>query len=80
MILKTYSGWVMSPAKKIVNAALQSHALIEGDASLTEYNWYFQYATEQDQSDIQTFYESFQSPVYDSSPEFMKVGFSFPIF
>jgi hypothetical protein len=53
-------------------------ALIEGDASLTEYKWFFHYATEQDQSDIQSFYESFQSPVYDSSPEYMKSDFLFP--
>ena len=53
-------------------------ALIEGDASLTEYLWYFQYATDQDQSDVQTFYESFQSPVYDSAPEYMKSDFLFP--
>jgi hypothetical protein len=53
-------------------------ALIEGDASLTEYFWYFQYSTDQDQSDVQSFYESFESPVYDSSPEFMKEDFLFP--
>ncbi len=53
-------------------------SLIEGDASLTEYFWYFQYASDQDQSDVQTFYENFDSPVYDSSPEFMKEDFLFP--
>jgi hypothetical protein len=53
-------------------------SLIEGDASLTEYLWYFQYASDQDQSDVQTFYENFDSPVYDSSPEFMKEDFLFP--
>lgn len=53
-------------------------ALIEGDASLTEYHWFYHYATSQDQTDIQSFYESFQSPVYDSSPDFMKEDFLFP--
>jgi hypothetical protein len=53
-------------------------SLIEGDASLTEYLWYYQYSSRQDQSDVQTFYESFESPVYDSSPEFMKEDFLFP--
>lgn len=53
-------------------------SLIEGDATLTEYFWYFQYSTDQDQTDVQTFYESFESPVYDTSPEFMKEDFLFP--
>lgn len=53
-------------------------ALIEGDASLTEFKWYFNYATNQDQEDVQSFYEGFNSPVYDSSPEYMKSDFMFP--
>jgi hypothetical protein len=57
-------------------AAISS--LIEGDASLTEYKWYFQYSTDQDQADVQTFYEIYKSPVYDSSPEYMKEDFLFP--
>jgi hypothetical protein len=53
-------------------------ALIEGDASLTEYFWYFQYSSDGDKSDVQSFYEGFQSPVYDSAPEYMKSDFMFP--
>jgi hypothetical protein len=53
-------------------------SLIEGDASLTEYLWFFKYASDQDQSEVQTFYGNFDSPVYDSSPEFMKEDFLFP--
>jgi len=53
-------------------------ALIEGDASLTEYFWYFQYASDNDKEDVQSFYEDYQSPVYDSAPEYMKSDFSFP--
>ncbi len=53
-------------------------ALIEGDASLTEYIWLYEYASDQDRSDIQTFYQSYQSPVYDSAPAYMKEDFMFP--
>jgi hypothetical protein len=53
-------------------------ALIEGDASLTEYIWFYQYATSQDQADVQSFYQDFQSPVYESAPDFMKEDFLFP--
>ncbi|MBN2257734.1 MAG: hypothetical protein JW704_07910 [Anaerolineaceae bacterium] len=53
-------------------------ALIEGDAVLTEYNWFYQYASEQDQSDVDDFYQSYESPIYDSAPEFMKEDFLFP--
>jgi hypothetical protein len=53
-------------------------ALIEGDATLTEYFWYFKYATDNDKADVQSFYENYQSPVYDSAPEYMKSDFSFP--
>jgi hypothetical protein len=53
-------------------------ALIEGDASLTEFTWLYEYASDEDRSDIQTFYQSYQSPVYDSAPAFMKEDFMFP--
>jgi len=53
-------------------------ALIEGDASLTEYDWFVNYASDKDRSDVQSFYEDFQSPVYDSAPEYMKSDFMFP--
>ncbi len=53
-------------------------ALIEGDASLTEYDWLYRYASEQDRSEIQTFYQSYESPVYDSAPPFMQADFLFP--
>jgi hypothetical protein len=54
------------------------HALIEGDASLVEMNWFTQYATTQDYTDIREFYNNYTSPVYDSAPEFMKEDFLFP--
>lgn len=53
-------------------------ALIEGDASLTEYTWLSGYASQQDISDIQTFYNTYESPTYDSAPLYMKADFLFP--
>lgn len=53
-------------------------ALIEGDASSTERTWYEANATRQDCQEVTSFYSTFQSPVYDSAPEFMKQDFLFP--
>jgi hypothetical protein len=57
-------------------AAVQ--ALIEGDASLAQLNWFFENATPEDQTDIMEFYNSFESPVFDSAPEFITMDFTFP--
>ena len=57
-------------------AAIQ--ALIEGDASLAEFEWLTNFATTKDILDIQQFYGSYVSPVYDSAPAFLKEDFLFP--
>jgi hypothetical protein len=57
-------------------AAIQ--ALIEGDATLSEFTWFGSYASSQDQQQILDFINSLQSPVYDSSPAFLKDDFVFP--
>ncbi|HAE85077.1 MAG TPA: hypothetical protein DCG78_01010 [Anaerolineaceae bacterium] len=57
-------------------AAIQS--LIEGDATLTELTWLQTYATPQDIIDLQRFYQSYQSPVFDSAPAYMQLDFMFP--
>jgi hypothetical protein len=53
-------------------------ALIEGDASLLEEQWLRTYATEQDFDDIFSFYESFQSPVFDATPRALREDLLFP--
>ena len=53
-------------------------ALIEGDATLLEEQWLRNYATPQDYLDIVEFIGTFEMPVYDSAPEFMKEDFLFP--
>ena len=51
-------------------AAIQ--ALIEGDATLLEEQWLRTYATEEDWADLMEFLTSFESPVFDSAPQFLR--------
>ena len=53
-------------------------ALIEGDAVITEQTWLVRYGTKQDRQQIQDFYGSYQSPVFDSAPQYMQEDFLFP--
>jgi hypothetical protein len=53
-------------------------ALIEGDATLIEEQWLRNFATTQDYLEIVEFIGSFEMPVYDSAPAFMKEDFIFP--
>jgi hypothetical protein len=57
-------------------AAIQ--ALIEGDASFVELEWFFNYATSQDRNEIRQFYTEYQSPVFDATPSFLRESFIFP--
>jgi hypothetical protein len=56
-------------------AAVQ--ALIEGDATLSEYTWFQKFGTEKDRQQIIDFQNSYASPVYDSAPAYMKLDFVF---
>lgn len=57
-------------------AAIQ--ALLEGDASLTELTWFQNFASAQDRREIIDKYNNYQSPIYDSAPDFLKEDFLFP--
>jgi hypothetical protein len=57
-------------------AAVQ--ALLEGDASFSEIEWFTNHATAQDAAEIQDFYSNYESPVYDRAPAFMREDFIFP--
>jgi hypothetical protein len=59
-------------------AAVQS--LLEGDASLLEMQWLFTHATNQDIREIQDFYTSYESPVFEAAPSFLSEDFIFPYF
>ncbi|UCF62352.1 MAG: hypothetical protein JSV37_06550 [Anaerolineaceae bacterium] len=57
-------------------AAIQ--ALIEGDATLLEEQWLRTYATREDLTDLMEFLTSFESPVFDSAPQFLRQNMLFP--
>lgn len=57
-------------------AAVQ--ALVEGDATLLEEQWLVTYATQQDFEQLREFFGSFESPVFDSAPAFLRQDFLFP--
>ena len=57
-------------------AAVQ--ALLEGDASLLQWDWFTNYATPQDLSELQAFYEDYQGPVMESAPDYLSEDFLFP--
>lgn len=52
-------------------------ALIEGDATLSEFYWLMKYGSSKDKQDITEFQNTYTSPVYDSAPAFMKEDFLF---
>jgi hypothetical protein len=53
-------------------------ALVEGDASVSELEWFTNYGTQEDLAQIQEFYSTYNSPVFDSAPSFMREDFIFP--
>ena len=53
-------------------------ALLEGDATLLEERWLLTYASEADFQQLRDFYETFESPVYESAPLFLQDDFLFP--
>jgi hypothetical protein len=53
-------------------------SLIEGDASLSGLIWLTTYASDQDIRELQEFYATYESPIYDSAPDFLKDDFGFP--
>lgn len=53
-------------------------ALVEGDAVFTEQEWLLKHGSEQDQQEIQDFYLSYSSPVFDSAPMYLQKDFLFP--
>jgi hypothetical protein len=66
------------PCKQDSERCAAVHALLEGDASLTQQDWFTQYATAQDYTDIMNFYNGLKMPIYDSAPDYMKEDFMFP--
>ncbi|MBE0410554.1 MAG: hypothetical protein IBX69_12570 [Anaerolineales bacterium] len=57
-------------------AAVQ--ALLEGDASLTELHWFSVHATLQDFSDLEEYFQGYESPIFDRAPAFIQADILFP--
>jgi hypothetical protein len=53
-------------------------ALVEGDVSNLEIQWYTTYATPQDVAEIEEFLNNYESPMFDRAPAFMQQDFIFP--
>ncbi len=52
--------------------------LIEGDATFTEYLWFWEKATEREREAIRRYYERLDMPGWDASPEFLQEDILFP--
>ncbi len=53
-------------------------SLIEGDATVVQQQWMSTFASKNDRQEILDFSLRFQSPVFDSAPEYMRFDFLFP--
>ncbi len=53
-------------------------ALIEGDSSQTEILWFQTYATREDYNDLMQSFDTFETPVFDAAPEYIKADLYFP--
>lgn len=76
--LRDNLGYTESTCQDDSERCAAVRALIEGDATQLEDQWLRNYATQQDVDQILAFYDKFQSPVYDSAPNFLQESFAFP--
>jgi hypothetical protein len=53
-------------------------ALLEGDATMVQLAWFSQYATNEDRKQLTDYFNTTQSPVFDSAPAFMQEDMMFP--
>ena len=53
-------------------------ALIEGDASFTETQWFLEHSSLQDKREVIEFYQEYESPIFDEMPAFLQEDLIFP--
>lgn len=53
-------------------------ALIEGDASFTETQWFLEHSSLKDKREVIQFYEEYESPIFDEMPAFLQEDMTFP--
>ncbi len=76
--IKNGLGYDTDPCEADSERCAAIQALLEGDATLSELQWFTNHSTAQDQQDIFAFYDTYESPIYDSAPAFMQEDFLFP--
>lgn len=53
-------------------------ALVEGDASFTETEWFLEYSSLKDKQEILQYYQEYASPIFDNTPAFLQEDLIFP--
>lgn len=53
-------------------------ALVEGDASFVETQWFLDYSSLKDKQEVMQYYQDYQSPVFDNTPAFLQEDLVFP--
>ena len=53
-------------------------ALIEGDASFTETQWFLEHSSLKDKQEVVEFYQEYESPIFDDMPAFLQEDMIFP--
>lgn len=53
-------------------------ALIEGDASFTETQWFLEHSTLKDKQEVLQYYQNYASPIFDTTPAFLQEDLIFP--
>ncbi len=53
-------------------------ALVEGDASFTETQWFLEYSSLKDKQEVLEYYQEYSSPIFDNTPAFLQEDLIFP--
>lgn len=53
-------------------------ALIEGDASFTETQWFLEHSSLKDKQEVLKYYQNYSSPIFDNTPVFLQEDLIFP--
>jgi hypothetical protein len=53
-------------------------ALVEGDASFTETQWFLEHSSLKDKQEVLQYYQEYASPIFDNTPAFLQEDLIFP--
>ena len=71
-------GFTEEKCKNETERCSAVQALMEGDATVVEFQWFTKDATPEDRKQILNFATTYSGPVFDSSPDYIKQSFLFP--